>query len=133
MTYKGEAFLSSEAAFQYNKATECGYHREAQLIQQERKAFKVKILSAEFKSTREWEEKAEQVMREILIAKFQMNRVCLNFLLATGERSLFEGTGDKRWGCGIPLAKAHLITNRNPGRNLLGHLLEEVRRSLQNK
>ena len=133
VTYRGEAFLSSEAAFQFARATECGYHREAQLIKQERNAFKVKILTADFKTTREWEEKAEQVMREILIAKFKCNRACLSFLLATGERTLFEGTGDKKWGCGIPIAKAHLVSLRNPGRNLLGHLLEEVRRSLKGK
>ena len=133
ITYRGEAFLSSEAAYQFTRAVECGYHREAQLIKQERNAFKAKNLTADFKSTREWEEKAEQVMREILVAKFTRNRACTNFLLSTGERTLFEGTGDKKWGCGIPIAKAHLISHRNPGRNLLGHLLEEVRRSLKDK
>ena len=72
-------------------------------------------------------------MREILVAKFKRSRVAANFLLATGERKLFEGTGDRKWGCGIPISKAHLITNRNPGRNLLGHLLEEVRGNLSKK
>ena len=133
VTYRGEAFLSSEAAFQFTRATVCGYEREAQLIQQERNAFKVKNLTRDFKSTREWEDTAEQVMREILLAKFQRNRVCSNFLLSTGDRTLFEGTGDKRWGCGIPISKAQLISFKNPGRNLLGHLLEEVRKVLQGK
>ena len=131
VTYRGEAFLSAEAAYQFTRASECGYDREAQLIKQERNAYKVKSLTKDFKSTREWEEKAEQVMREILIAKFKSNRVCSSYLLATGERKLFEGTGDKRWGCGIPISKAHLISHKNPGRNLLGHLLEEVRRALK--
>ena len=133
ITYKGEAFLSAEAAYQYTRATEGGYHREAQLIKLERNAFKAKSLTREFKTTREWEEMSEQVMREILIAKFKKNRVCSSFLLASGERTLFEGTGDRKWGCGIPISKANLITYRNPGRNLLGHLLEEVRGLLNKK
>ena len=131
VTYRGEAFLSSEAAFQYTKATVCGYHREAQLIKHERNAYKVKNLTKDFKTTREWEETAEQVMREVLLAKFKRNKPCLSFLLATGERSLYEGTGDKYWGCGIPISKAHLISHKNPGKNILGHMLEEVRRALK--
>ena len=106
VTYKGKAFLPSEAAFQFTKATECGYHREVQLIKQERNA---KSLTTEFKHSGEWEENLEQVMREILIAKFKRNRICSSFSLATGERTLFEGTGDKKWGCRIPIAKAHQI------------------------
>ena len=70
---------------------------------------------------------SEQVMREILVEKFRSNRSCCNFLLSTGDRVLIEGTGDKKWGCGIPISKAHLITLKNPGRNLLGELLKEVR------
>ena len=131
ITYRGEAFLSAEAAFQINRATECGYHREAQDIKLERNAFKAKSLARDFKTTREWEDRAEQVMREILVAKFSRNKTCKSFLLATGDRTLFEGTGDKRWGCGIPIAKAHLVTFKNPGRNILGKLLEEVRRNLR--
>ena len=132
ITYRGEAFLSSEAAFQYTRATVCGYHHEAQLIKHERNAYKVKSLTRDFKTTREWEESAEQVMREILMTKFKKNKSCMDFLLATGERDLFEGTGDKKWGCGIPISKAQMISQKNPGRNLLGHMLEEVRRTLRN-
>ena len=96
----------------------CGYHREAQVIKGERFGFKVKILSRDFKTTAEWEEMFEQVMREILIEKFKRNRVCANFLLDTGTRKLFEGTGDRKWGCGFPISKANLITFENPGRNV---------------
>ena len=131
--YRGEIFLSSEAAYQFTKATSCGYAREAQLIKSERRAFKVKLIARNVKSTREWDERCEQVMREILIEKFKRNKLCKQFLLETGERSLFEGTGDKFWGCGLPISKADQISYKNPGRNLLGHLLEEVRRLISTK
>ena len=133
VTYRGEAFLSAEGAYQFTRATVSGYHRLAQAIKSERNAYKVKSMSYEVKTTQEWEEMAEQVMREILIEKFKRNRFCCSFILATGNRALFEGTGDKKWGCGIPISKAHLISFKNPGKNLLGHLLEETRRVLQSK
>ena len=130
LIYRGEVFLSSEAAFQYTRATTCGYKREAQLIKSERKAFKVKQLARDIKSTGEWEDTCEQVMREILLEKFKRNAECKQALLATGNRALFEGTGDKKWGCGLPISKADLITFKNPGKDLMGHLLEEIRRLL---
>ena len=131
ITYRREAFLHAEGAYQYTSwATVCGYTREAQVIKFERCAFKAKSLTRDFKTTREWEKMTENVMREILTEKFKRNRPCLNFLLSTGERTLFEGTGDKKWGCGIPISKADQISFKNPGKNLLGSLLEEVRRSL---
>ena len=131
ITYRGEAFLSAEGAYQYSRALVCGYRREAQLIKLERVAFKIKALTRDFKNTKEWEDTSEQVMREVLIAKFTRNKDCKEFLLATGERNLYEGTGDKKWGCGIPISKSNQVSLQNPGRNLLGKLLEEVRRFLR--
>ena len=114
--YRGEIFLSSEAAFQFTRARSCGYEREALLIKSERKAFKAKLAGRGITTTKEWEDMSEQIMREILLEKFRRNQVCAKALLATGERALFEGTGDKKWGCGFPISKANLITFKNPGR-----------------
>ena len=75
----------------------------------------------------------EQVMREILLEKFSRNGKCAEFLLGTRERVLFEGTGDRKWGCGLPISKSNLITFKNPGKNVLGHLLEQIRRHLTTK
>ena len=131
--YRGEVFLSSEAAFQYTRATICGYDRVAQLIKAERRAFKVKLLARAIISTKDWEEMCEQVMREVLLEKFKRNEACASFLLSTGTRALFEGTGDKKWGCGFPISKAHLISFKNPGKNILGHLLEAIRKEIAPK
>ena len=70
-------------------------------------------------------------MLEVLTEKFRQSRVCSEALLKTGDKKLFEGTGDKRWGCGIPISRAKDITFKNPGRNLLGLLLERVRQNLK--
>ena len=129
--YRGESFLSSEAVYQFTKATACGFAREAQLIKTERKAFKVIIIARSVKSTREWEDQCEQVMKEVLLEKFKRNKLCMQFLLETGERALFKGTGDRVWGCVLPISKADQISYKNPRRNLLGHLLEEVRKLIK--
>ena len=98
--YRGEVFLSSEAAYQYTR----GLTREAQLIKLERRAYKVKLKARNAMPTREWDESSEQIMREILIEKFTRNKFCMQFLLNTGNRALFEGTGDRFWGCGLPIS-----------------------------
>ena len=72
-------------------------------------------------------------MREILVLKFSNNRFCKQFLLGTGKAKLFEGTGDRRWGCGIPISKADQISFKNVGRNLLGLMLESVREEISPK
>ena len=110
-----------------------GYDREADTIKSERRPFRVKRMSHDIKPNQDWEDIEESVMREILLEKFTQIEFCRKFLLDTGKANLFEGTGDRKWGCGIPISKSDQITFRNPGRNLLGHLLESVRGELRPK
>ena len=70
-------------------------------------------------------------MLEMLMAKFTQDADCKDFLLKTGTRKLLEGTGDRKWGCGVPISKE--IKLKNVGRNLLGLMLEKVRRGIQTK
>ena len=125
IVFRGERYLSAEGAWQFTRATVCGHFNE--------KPFKEKKIALNIRNTPEWEDKCEQIMLEILLAKFQQNRFCKETLLKTGDRKLFEGTGDRRWGCGIPISRAKLITFKNPGRNVLGALLEKVREDLKAK
>ena len=134
LIFRGERFLSAEGAWQFTRATVCGFTREAQLIRHERRPFKVKKIAESIRNTPLWEDQCEEVMLEVLMAKFEQNQFCRETLLKTGDRKLFEGTGDKRWGCGVPISKAKLITlKKNPGRNILGLQLEKVRRDIKAK
>ena len=101
LVYREIGFLSAEGAFQYSKAKVSGYDREAESIRLERRPYKVKFMSRDIKGSEDWEDIAESVMKEILLVKFRANNLCRQFLLDTGNRHLFEGTGDKRWGCSI--------------------------------
>ena len=127
-----QRFVSSEGAYHFARAQTSGFEKEAQEIKGIRNAFKIKEIAKSITASQEWEEMAEEVMKEILLDKFTRNRFCRQILLSTGNKRLFEGTGDKRWACGIPISKAATITlNNNPGRNLLGLILESVRESIK--
>ena len=130
LLYREIGFLSAEGAFQYSRAKVSGYDREAEEIRLERRPYRVKFMSKDIKASDDWEDIAESVMREILVVKFKSNKFCRQFLLSTGDKHLFEGTGDRRWGCGILISKSAQISMKNPGRNLLGHILESIRTEL---
>ncbi len=68
----------------------------------------------------DWDEARIEVMRVALAAKFR-NRRLRNLLLSTGDRELIEAnTKDGFWGAGD-----------GTGKNVLGHLLMELRESLR--
>ena len=128
-----QRFLSSEGAFQYSRALVSGHEKVAQLIKAERRPYKVKRLANDITINQDWEDIEESVMREILLIKFTSVPYCKQFLINTGNTKLFEGTGDRKWGSGIPLAKADQITLKNPGKNLLGVILESIREEIRPK
>ena len=133
LVFRGECFLSSEGAFQYHRALTSGYEKEAIQIKAERNPYKAKSQGGLIRATQEWDRICEELMEEILVAKFTMIEYCREFLLETGERRLLEGTGDKKWGCGVPLSKYWLATLKYPGKNILGLLLENIRATIRTK
>ena len=131
--YKGKAFLSSEGALQYRKAVTCKKFAEAHSIEFERRAFEAKRVGGSFRHTQEWEDIEEDEILEILIVKFTDNPYCKRALLNTGDKKLFEATGDRVWACGLPLARIHELTDPPPGNNRTGKALEKVRGLLKGK
>ena len=127
VVYKGKTFLSAESALQYTRAIFCKRFREASAIEFERNAYEVKRLSSSLPHVQEWDNTVLDVLLEILIIKFKTNKHCREVLLATGNRKLFEATGDRFWACGLPLAKIHELTIPAPGRNCTGKTVEAVR------
>ena len=112
----------AEAAWQ-SKAIVCGHLREAQLIRTECKPFKVKKIATAIHITPEWEEQCEDVMQDILREKFQKNHFCSEVLLCTGDRKVFEETGDRRWGVGSQSQKRSRYLSEIWQETLLGSSL----------
>lgn len=69
----------------------------------------------------DWDHAKDAVMKEVLLAKFTRNRMCMDALLKTGDAHLEERTqNDAYWGTGSD-------QEGGPGKNRLGFLLMEVR------
>ena len=127
IVYQGRVFLSAEGALQFTRATICKREDVARAIEFERDAYEAKRAAADIKFSQEWQDVVVEVLEEILIIKFTTNENCRKALLATGNRMLFEATGDKTWSCGLPLAKIHELALPPPGKNRTGTALEKVR------
>ena len=134
IVYEGIQFNSAETAFQYKKAKLCNKNEEAKLIQRMDDPYMVKRACKNIKETNEWKQKKEKVMRDVLEAKFKQNEELKNKLIKTGNLKLVEGTTDKVWGSGVPIAKYQTLDTKNmPGKNLLGQMLGEIRKKISKK
>ena len=127
VNHRKEKYILSEAAIQHTKAEVSKRPEEAQSILQARDPYKVKGIGGSFKASREWERIEDTEIDEILFDKFTRNKYCRDFLLATGNKKLFEATGDHKWACGIPLSKIDTLTDKPPGENRMGKKLESIR------
>ena len=129
--YKGRFFLSSEGALQYERAICCKRFEEARLIEFERCAYEIKRIASNLKFSEDWEKIMVKVLEEILYIKFTANQYCKRVLLSTGDKQLFEATGDRTWACGLPLRKIGDLTLPTPGKNRMGLALERVRSKIK--
>ena len=127
IVYKSIAFLSAEGALQHTRAVVCKKLEVAHAIAAERDPYEVKRIAGVLGHSPEWEAVVVDILVEILMVKFSSNLYCKRALLATGDLSLFEATGDKTWACGLPLSKIHELKLPIPGSNRTGVALEKVR------
>ena len=119
VTYKGITYQNSEAAFQAQKTVDPQERLKfANLPPQEAKSLGHLISPRD-----DWEEIKDQVMYEVVKAKFQQNPDLLQQLLDTGDAELIEGNNhsDAYWGVDLPLWA---------GYNKLGSICEKVREEL---
>ena len=131
--YEGKEFNSAETAFQYKKAEVNGKPELAKKIRNCEDAYKAKRMNRYMKESEEWNGKKDQIMKEIVKAKFSQNKKIQQTLRQSGDMKLCEGTSDKYWGCGIPIARSSIIELKKlPGKNKLGSILMEVRSELSN-
>ena len=116
VTYNGITFNSSEAAFQAQKCP--ARAREFSKLD----ASDAKAMGRHVTLRRDWESVKDNIMYEIVKAKFTQNETLKEKLLATGDSELVEGNdwNDKYWG----------VCN-GVGKNMLGKILMRVRTELK--
>ena len=115
--YKGLIYLNAEAAFQAQKET-CEKDKEQYTRMNPAQA---KLVGRNCNLREDWEEIKEQIMYEIVKAKFTQNPNLAKLLLDTGDAYLEEGNWwhDTTWG----------VCN-GVGENKLGKILMRVREEL---
>lgn len=110
-------FRNAEAAFQAHKTTNfADLVMFTNMTGSEAKKFGLKV-----KLRNDWNDIRLQVMTEVVLTKFVVNKDLRDKLIATGQRELIEGNtwGDTFWG----------VCN-GKGENHLGKILMEVRSML---
>ena len=118
ITYMGLSYTNTELAFQSMKCSD-SKQREAFCNLD---ASKAKSRGRHVKLRFGWESIKDQVMYEVVKAKFEQNENLKRLLLATGEQPLEEGNdwNDSYWG-----------TYNGVGQNKLGKILMKVREELR--
>ena len=119
LTYNEVTYLNAEAAFQAQKV----FSKEEQLLFANLLPSEAKRLGRRVNLRPDWDRVKDQIMYEVVKAKFEQNPDLRAKLLATGYVYLEEGNtwGDRYWG----------VDANGVGLNKLGHILMQVRRELQ--
>lgn len=115
----GIIYKNSEAAFQAQKCRD----QNERLRFTEMTAFEAKRFGKKVNLRPDWEKEKVNIMRGIVVAKFNQHPELAQKLLETGDAYLEEGNtwGDQFWG-----------TVNGKGANYLGYILMETREILKN-
>ena len=116
VTYKGITFTNTEAAFHSQKDV----NRAVEFAHLDPSS--AKKLGRKVTLRSDWEQVKDDIMYEVLVAKFTQNAALKILLLRTGDQELIEGNwwNDTYWG-----------VCRGVGKNTLGKLLMRLRQELR--
>jgi hypothetical protein len=116
---RGKIFPTAEHAYQCAKTDN---EKDFKFVFESYKPGEAKRRGRVIKKRSDWEHDKLDVMREIVLAKFQQNEDLAIRLVDTGEQELIEGNewGDTFWG-----------VCKGKGENWLGKILMEVRQILK--
>lgn len=116
ITYKGITFTNTEAAFHSQK----DINRAIEFAHLDPSS--AKKLGRKVTLRSDWEQVKDDIMYEVLVAKFTQNAALKILLLRTGDQELIEGNwwNDTYWG-----------VCRGVGKNTLGKLLMRLRQEIR--
>ena len=124
INYKGHTYSNGEAAFHSGKNSSSEYKEKLEIANPS----EAKKLGRRVKLRPDWEQVKNDVMYEVIYAKFSQNGELRRKLLETGNSILIEYNTwhDNYWGtCSCPRCKD------KPGKNMLGITLMRVREALR--
>ena len=124
VTYDGLTYRNSEAAYQAAKCADPERKREFCDISPQM----AKRLGGHVQLREDWNRIRENVMREVIHAKFEQHPELADMLLSTGRQKLVEGN---YWHDNFFGDCQCLLCRKLPGKNALGTILMEERQRLR--
>ncbi len=117
VSYNGITYRNAEAAFQAQKTLDNDIRKQFEAMS----ASEAKKQGRRISLREDWEDVKVDIMRDIVLAKFEQNPELSDKLIKTDGMCLIEGNnwGDRTWG---------MVGNE--GMNLLGNILMETRETL---
>ena len=109
-------FTSVEQALTYMTALICGAAMILSCIRTIDDPFRIIALARKLAATKEWEEQLDQILYEIVKAKFLQNHKYAKALIATKKLDIYEATRDLHYRCGLPLSPAFQSNKKSPGK-----------------
>ena len=123
-------FHSSEQYIQWKKACFFGDNLAQERLLNSEDALECKNIAREIRdfNRANWNKAAEEQCFEGIKQKFFQNTGLLQFLIATGEKSLVESSYDDTWGTGLPLSDPECL-NKTKWKSIgiLGRTLMSIR------
>jgi GTP cyclohydrolase II len=124
VVYNDRFYSSSEVAYQAIKFQDTPL--KEQFIFATAKESKLLSNLHRDKAPKDWYERKLEIMKVLVRSKFSLNTDLQNRLTASCMRPLVEHTDDDFWGDGN-----HKSNEVGPGKNHLGHMLEDLRSQLK--
>ena len=122
---------SSEHAFCYAHATQTGKDKVAERILQAGSAFQAKIEASALPYSPAWEEKKEDVMQQILLAKAKCCQEFHDKLMNTEGIFAESVPNDLFWSTGLSKEVTMVVKKSSwPGKNRMGKLLSTVKEAI---
>ena len=121
ITYNGEQFSSTEAAYQFSKAKTMRDNLNARRIQSAKTGLHAMRIAEKIETDANWKAKKVNVMKEILKEKLRVSEKTKKALLETGSKEIKEDTHHEFWGRG----------REDKGQNMLGKIWMEFRDKLK--
>ena len=128
--YNEVEYHSSEQMIQHMKAKLFGDKATQKLILSAKTPLECKKISKDINNFnfRTWANKAKEMCKKGLEAKFTQNPKAMQALLETGHKKLVECMHDGLWGNGIPLHQPNCLNQQLWKRQgILGEILQDIR------
>ena len=132
--HKGERFNCGEQFIMVEKARFCGDQVSVKAIMEENEPVKQKQIGKNIKNfdLQQWQGNAQAIIMPGLLSKFEQCKICHEMLVKTGDRNIFEANPhDSFFGVGVSVHSPAIWNTRNhKGKNIMGHMLENIRGKL---